>query len=219
MTNRKKLRGILFWLLVTVFSLYAIYVANGSPALSPEMGMRQAEKRDLVGPSRLIGTVEAVSEDYDCMLFGETEYGYCFYLYDDEFRLWDAGRLTYVEKDTRTCFLTENVYWETDTVMPVFAITPNPRAVSARLTLETECDENPLFVGTCTSQTELTYGAFYQFAMDITDLDSTVVHFWGGRLQNERWGYSHISGTATLELFDREGNLIDTVVTEYPANQ
>lgn len=221
MKTAKKIRGILLWMLITVLSVGIIYVSCGSPSFSPEMAMHRREKARLVGPSKVIGGCEAVSESFDRLLLGETEYGYCFYLYDDRFRFWDGGYLTYIEKNTRECFFTQSMHFpENYDVLPVFAINQDSKAVSARLTLETKSDRDPIYAEIHTAQAELSCGVFYQFAVDMTDMDYAVRNFWGYRIMKDDENvYGYISGTATLELFDREGNLIETIVTEYPATK
>lgn len=87
------------------------------------------------------------------------------------------------------------------------------------MTLDTECDENQIYVGTYKARAELCGGVLYQFALDMTDMDQTVRNFWEDRLCDDMWGYYGIFGKTTLELYDREGNLLETIVTEYPANK
>lgn len=220
MKTAKKIRGIILWLLITLLSVYAIYVAIGSPALTPEMAMRRSEKYALVGPSKVIWEGASCHHWYDRMLLGETDYGYCLYLYDSDTYGYAQDCLRYVEKGTKVCFLarTGGVTWDID-VLQIFAITENSRAVRARLTLETKNDENSLYEGIYTAEAELCGGVLYQFGLDMTDMDQTVRRFWKNRLSNDMWGYYGIGGTATLELFDREGNLLETIVTEYPATK
>lgn len=216
MKTSRKIRGILIWLLVTVLSVLAIYELFGSPALTPEMALRRKEKYAWVGPSEVIWEGESCHWWYDRLLLGETDYGYCFYKYDGG--VYGSGSFDYVEKGKRECFLVGSGTVPVDiNIFQLFAITDNPKAVRARLTLETECEGEPKYTGTYTAQAELSGGVFYQFAVDITDMDRTVLGFWAERLEDDDRVYRNISGTATLELFDREGNLIDTVVTEYPA--
>ena len=220
MKTAKKIRGILIWLLVTVLSLLVIYDIVGNPALTPEMAMRRSEKYHMVGPSKVIW--EGVSCDwwYDRLLLGETDYGYCLYQYDSESFGYAQNCLRYVEKGTRACFLGRDGGFNWDiNVLPIFAITENPRAVRARLTLETVSDDHSIYEGIYTVEAELCGGVLYQFALDMTDMDQTVRNFWEDRLCDDMWGYYGIFGKTTLELYDREGNLLETIVTEYPANE
>lgn len=218
MKTTKKIKGILLWMVVALLSVYAIYVAFHSPSLTPEMAMRRREKSDWVGPSKVIWEGESCHWMHDRLLLGETDYGYCFYKYDSD--IFDSGSFAYVEKGTKGCFLLGSGTVPVDIhIFQLFAISDDPKAVRAQLTLETKCDEKPLYAGAYITQAELSGGVFYQFAVDITDMDRTVQGFWADRLSGDDRVYRDISGTATLELFDREGNLIETIVTEYPATK
>ena len=220
MKTAKKLRGILIWLLISVISLWVIYDTVGSPALTPEMALRRRERNAWVGPSKVIWEGEGDSWACDRLILGETDYGYCFFMYKAESYGYGSNHFAYVEKGKRECFLVDKGVVPVDIhVFLVFAITDNPKAVRAQLTLETKCDENPLYTGTYITQAELSGGVFYQFAVDVSEMDRTVQGFWADRMIGDDRAYRGISGTATLELYDREGNLLETIVTEYPATE
>ena len=219
MKTSKKIRGILLWLGIIAVSLWAIYVNLGSPALTPQMGMRRLERLYKVGPSKIIWEGETPHRWSDRLIQGETDYGYCFYLYASGSYGYGVDSLTYVEKGRERCFVSNRSSMTADsTVLPVFAINGNSRAVEARLTLETK-SETEFYEGTYSSTAELTGGVFFQFAVDITDMDLTVKNYWEDRLNDDKRVGQFISGVMTLELFDRDGNLIDTIVTDYPASQ
>jgi len=156
MKTAKKIRGILIWLLVTVLSLLVIYDIVGNPALTPEMAMHRREKYHMVGPSKVIWEGESCDWWYDRLLLGETDYGYCLYQYDSESFGYAQNCLRYVEKGIRACFLGRDggVGWDIN-VLPIFAITENPRAVRARLTLETVSDDHSIYEGIYTVEAEL----------------------------------------------------------------
>ena len=215
MKTSKKIRGILIWLLVTILSVLAIYEVFGSPALTLEMALRRRERSAWVGPSKVIWEGASDLWPYDCLLVGETDYGYCFYAYRSN--NFEYGRFDYVEKKSEEQFLILSGSVPVDVnVFELYVITDNAKAVRAQLTLETKCDEEPSYCGTYTAQAELNAGVFYQFAMDITGMDYGVLSFWADRLNGDDRIYRNISGTATIALYDRDGNLIDTIVTEYP---
>ena len=219
MKTSKKIRGILLWLAIIAVSLWAIYVTIGSPDLTPEMGMHRLERLYKVGPSKIIWEGESFHRWYDRMILGETDYGYCFYLYDSGSYGYGMDSLTYVEKGREGCFVSHRSTITVESeVLPVFAISGDPRAVEARLTLETK-SEMAVYEGTYTGRAELSGGVFYQFSVDITDMDLTVKNYWEDRLNGDERTDQWISGVMTLELFDRDGNLLDTIVTEYPASQ
>lgn len=220
MSTSKKVRRILLWLGIIAFSLWVIYVVIGSPSLSPEMGLRRLERIYKVGPSEILWEGESCHFWYDGLLVGETDHGYCFYLYDSSSYGYNVDALKYVEKGREGCFQVQagTAPWDHQTFQ-VFAMAGDPQAVEARLILETACPEDTAYEGRYTSRAECTGGVFFQFEMDITGMDPTVRNFWKDRLDGDNRVGQFISGVMTLEMFDREGNLIDTIVTEYPATQ
>lgn len=222
MSKKKKILGILKFSLLTIVSVLALYCFFGAPSLSPEMAMHRKEAAELIGPSKVIAADVASDGTYDRILLGETEYGYCLFEYRDEWSFWDRGDLTYIARDDkRVCFISDQYYdVEFQKKLPVFAVSGNARAVSARLTLKTESDVNPIYYsGTFSAWAQLRQSCYFLFEMDITDMDISIRCFWEDRLKGNSWAYDEISGTATLELFDRDGNLIETRVTEFPASK
>lgn len=220
MKTEKKLRGILLWMLVIALSLWAIYAVFGYPSLSPEMAMHRAEAQKLVGPSEKIAQGEWKYDFFDHFLLGETEQGYCLYEYCENYLEWDDV-LTYAEKQDRITLFPVNAVmtWRGDssentTVMPVFAIPGSIRAAGARLTLTAE------FSGKhyeASADAQLEQGVFFLFNPEVVGVHEHVRDFWYRSLKGDPIVYPGVSGAMILELFDRQGNLIETIVTEYPA--
>ena len=65
-------------LLIVIFPLL-IYVLKGAPPLSAEHGFRRAERENVVGPSRILGTEQIQSVYSDTLIVGETDYGVVLY--------------------------------------------------------------------------------------------------------------------------------------------
>lgn len=222
MNKGKHIRGILLFGLITVVSVCLLYYISGAPSFSPEMAMHRKEARALVGPSHVIAGAATGHNQYDSFLLGETEYGYCLYEYNDGFSLWDGGLLSYIEKaDGVTVFPVGTSYmWyggvpgELGFIFPVFAIQETTRAVSARLTLTAEYDGVSYSVSETAS---LEQTAYFLFMPKVDEVHSYVRDFWYRRLSGKPMVYPGVSGTATLELFDRQGELIETIVMEFPA--
>lgn len=224
MDRRKKLRGIVIFGLLAVISVVLLYFISGAPSFSPEMAMHRKEARNLIGPSKVIGGAATGHNQYDSFLLGETEYGYCLYEYNDGFSAWDGGLLSYVEKtDSVTVFPVSTAYmWyggvpgEFGYILPVFAVPENARAVSAKLTLAAEYDGVYYEVS---DTALLDQSAYFLFQPDVDNIHSYVREFWYRRLKGIPTAHAGVTGSATLELFDREGNLLETIVTEYPATK
>lgn len=220
MDRRKRIRGILRYTGLILICLVLIYVGLDAPTFTAEMAMHRQEAMHWVGPSKVIAAGDVNDMHYDHILLGETEHGYCLYEYTDGLWNRDTGSLTYIAKDDkRVCFIPDR-YTDVDfeKILPVFAISGNSRAVSARLTLETVSDKDPVYCGTVTAQAQLRQGCWFLFETDLSEVWIDVARYWNLRLKGNQWSYGYIMGSATLELFDGDGNLIETRVTEFPAN-
>lgn len=221
MDRRKRIRGIVIFGLIAVISVVLLYFISGAPSFSPEMAMHRKEARNLIGPSKVMGGAATGHNQYDSFLLGETEYGYCLYEYNDGFSAWDGGLLSYVEKtDSVTVFPVSTAYmWyggvpgEFGYILPVFAVPENARAVSARLTLAAEYDGVYYEVSETAS---LEQSAYFLFQPDVDNIHSYVREFWYRRLKGVPTVHAGVTGGATLELFDRQGKLLETIVMDFP---
>lgn len=221
MNNRKRIRGILLFSLLTVASVFWLWCFIGAPSLTPEMAMHRKEAAELVGPSKVIAAEVVEFGGYEGFLLGETEHGYCLYEYDDRLTWWDNGTLSYFEKsDVVTIFSPWTVLtWYGDfpsnyICSPVFVIPESTRAVSASLTLTADHNETHYEVSQTVS---LRQNAYFLFELDATQTNYNVRYFWHQRLNGSDSLVGFISGTATLELFDSRGEVIETIVMEFPA--
>lgn len=220
MDRRKKIRGIVIFGLIAVISVVLLYYASGAPSFSAEMAMHRREARELIGPSEVIAGAATGHNQYDSFLLGETGYGYCLYEYNDGFSSWDGGLLTYVEKvDTVAVFPVSTAYmWygavpgEFGFILPVFAIPENTRAVSAELTLTAEYDG---VVYEVSERADLEQSVYFLFQPDVDNIHTYVREFWYRRLKGSPEVYAGVTGSAVLELFDRKGNLLETIVMDF----
>ena len=221
MNKRKRMIWIAVFTVVIFMSVILLYFGLQMPSFSPEMAMHRKEEPMLIGPSRIIASDTVEYTLYErSFLLGETDDGYCLYEYRDRLEFWDAGDLTYIAKDDkRVCFIPDR-YTDVEfrKILPVFAVAENSAAVSARLTLETVSDKDPAYCGTVTAQAQLRQGCYFLFETDLSEVQIDVARYWNLRLKGNQWPHGYIMGTVTLELFDRDGNLIETRVTEFSAN-
>ncbi|MBR2890200.1 MAG: hypothetical protein IKC09_08000 [Oscillospiraceae bacterium] len=218
MNKRKRLFRIGIFLVLITLSLALLYYGLEMPSLSPEMAMRRKEAAMLVGPSQIIAADSVEYELYHKILLGETEYGYCLYEYRERFVSWDHGKLTYIAKDDKRFCFVPNRHTEPDFLktIPVYAIPKNHRAVYARLILETVSDEDPVYCSSVIAETNLRSGCYFLFEPDFTEVWIDVVRYWDNRLKGDDWVYRYMAGTVTLELFDAQGNLLETHTLEFP---
>jgi hypothetical protein len=211
--------GILLWSMVILASLVVMYFAAGRPSLSTEMALHIRERLQLVGPSQLILEEKIEDEELGWIFLGETDRGYCIHECSTEYGI-GYGSLTYVEKSDDPILFSSardaSMYGGAH--MPVFVFLKDTKAVSARLTLTTEHETKAEYRQTFTGRGELIQGKFFRIPVDITDAEYNVLRFWTKFLRGTKGPYRGFSGTATLELLDAQGNLIETIVLNYPAD-
>lgn len=218
MNRIQKIRGIIKYLLMILLSACVLYWGLGAPSITAEMALHRAERGELVGPSQLIAAANVDYVSTDRILLGETEYGYSLLEYAERLG-WNQGRISYYEKTgSLTCFTTSAYYvpgWET--VFPVYAIPENGKAVSARLTLETSSTTGDNYDLVLTAEAALREETFFLFEVDSEGVYDQILYFWRNRLQGEQSTHVYTAGTLTVELFDRSGELLDTVVMKFPS--
>lgn len=223
MDKRKRIRGILVHTGLIILCLILIYVGIGAPPFTAEMAMHRQEAMHWVGPSKVIA-----GDAWDCVfsenfLIGETSYGYVLYDYSQINGLWVDQHLSYAQKNrTVTTFSAGRVRnWygmssENPNLFPVFAIPESPQAVSARMTLTAEYRGQQFDISETAS---LEQGVYFLFQPDVRNVDSNVLDSWYCCVSGLPVTRSGVSGSVRLELFDRKGNLLETIVTEFPATE
>lgn len=211
MTIRSRTKKLILWLLVLILALVLLAPALDFPSLTAEIAFRRVERSNLIGPAEIIATVDFPHGPYNHIFIGESDYGYTFYEWMDSSG-WDEGNLSYVEKkEGVTLFCTYSMYgseeWSADW-LPIFAFTDNSAATSARLTLTTIQDGEAVSYPLLAQRSEEGYFLFHWEVLDLRGCDFWLVQ------QHITGAYSNYildgSATATIELFDRNGNLLET---------
>lgn len=218
MNRRKYLRGIVKYLLLILLSACVAYFIAGAPSFTPEIALHRKERSILVGPSELIASAKVPDEIRDSILIGETDYGYTLLEFHGD-RGWDSGIISYHEKgQSVTCFTTAG-YFDPyfDEVLPVYAIPEDGSAVRARLTLETASTVQEEYNAVLTAEAELREDTFFLFEVDTADVYEQILYFWYYRIQGRQDGHGYTTGTLTVELFNSDGDLLDTVTQEFPS--
>lgn len=225
MDKQKRIRRILAFVLITLLCLTVLYFTLDMPCFSAEMAMHREEAMHWVGPSRVIAEDEVDYFFTDHILIGETDYGYTLFEYSEQSG-WRFGELNYHEKrDGVTCFTSDYSndillsYDGEHKTLPVYAIPEDAGAVTARLTLSAcYTFRGEHYQEIVTAEADLRQDTFFLFPVNVEELSVEVRGFWMQRINGREYGNISIAGSLTVELFDRDGNLIETRVTEFPAN-
>ena len=220
--SRKK--KLLLWLLVLLFSTTLLVCIKDFPSLTPEMAMRRAEKRSLIGPCQIIGNdYIKTAYDFDYMaLVGESQYGYTLFEYMQANAYYDQGFLSYHEKqDGFTLFCSGSTvhYSSYDTVHPFWVFPPITTARSAVLTLTCSYNlNNKSYERTYTLEAQRNENGYFLFIWDYgNEEDRIALDYLFNRINGKQYVSHFQFGTATLELYDSNGQLLDTLCKEYPS--
>ncbi len=211
MGNRRKIRKICLWLLIFLLSNAVLYVLSDSPSPTAEIAFRRKEKQNLIGPAEIVEIMDFEDNRYDHLLIGRSDHGYTFFEWND--RDPDDGVLSYQPKAKgATLFCTEYSYQDIyygQGWLPIFAFVDTPLALSAKLTLTTTNKEGetvhyPL-------EAQRSEDGYFLFSWETWNLRSK--DFWlVQQLITGAYNNYVLSGTATatLELYDRNGELLET---------
>lgn len=204
----RKRKLILCSLLLLISLMFIASISNwDSPTL--EIAIHRAEKQQLVGPSKIISTMDFEFSPWDHLVLGKTEYGYTTYEYSDSLG-WDRGDLNYYPSEPDgTLFCTEHWYRNGEEEwLPIFLFPENQRSSRSEVSCTIAVDEEVKHYQLIGEQMDSRY---YLFRMPIAELGGK--HFW--LLQQAITGaYSEYVLTGTVEIqidfYDRSGTLVDT---------
>lgn len=216
----------------------AYYIALGCPTLTFRQEFRRAEKVHMVGPSKIVDTMNGEYDEFDKMIVGETEEGVCFfgryynhYPYGDPFAE-KQYMFSYVEKTgDMTLTAAPNVWLSWSSLrqkesIPVYLFTEVTEAVRAQVeitVIETNEGQNnkkepPKY--TFQAEADRSDGGFFRFWLQGSDSKwvSALGHLsavTGGHafgVSREEFG----SILATVRLYNAEDQLIrDEALTIY----
>lgn len=175
-----------------LISLVMIYIVLGCPTLSFQQEFRRAEKAHLVGPSKIVDTVEYGYNDFDEMIVGETEHGVCFFgkYYANipkrspneqpkyRFHYWEkTGDLTVVAPPNPLGRL-----WDAlgGASLPVYLFAEYPQAAWAELEMTIKGTDKSSINGV-----EITRDFSVNFQSTAACLESGVFRFWLGGIKEE----------------------------------
>ena len=160
---------------------------------------------------------------YDEAIIAENEYGYTLFEYhtDDNGSMFVSGNLTYHPKgESITLFGPSEMhmhYYVDNLYMPIFLFIDNNKASYAELELFTT---HTMYTGetrqhTYTANTHRSENSYFLFKLDFSDeVDFSSVDFIQHRLNRQPNLYPSVSGTATIRLYDSNGELLETHVLD-----
>jgi hypothetical protein len=210
MANRKRLGKVLIYLLILSLCVVGLYWFGNGKSLTAKMAFRRLEKRHMVGPAEIMEILDFEEDRYDHLLIGRSQYGYTFFEWNDQNP--DDGVLTYQPKaEGATLYCTKYSYNAMDyqqSYLPIFAFCDH-YAARAKLTLTTNMDGEAISYCLEAQRSEAGY---FLFRWKTGELPRGA-DFWQVQQlitgQYSSYVFDH-NATATLELFDTNGQLTET---------
>lgn len=211
MSKRKRIRKIFIALLIIFLAVGSLYCRGGIPRSSPTAAFRQMEKKAMIGPAEIFAVIDVEHGPYDRILIGESDYGYTFFEWKRSSNS-NNSHMDYIPKrEGVTLYCTYYMYGSEEYSrdwLPIFAFTDNQTATSARLTLTTAQDGERI---SYSLEARRDKGGYFLFSWKTLNLRSR--DFWlVQQFITDAYRNYILDGsvTATIELFDHKGNLLET---------
>ncbi len=193
-------------LLLIAGSLLYIQARFDRPAATPEEAFRRAEQGSLVGPARILETIDLALNYSNRAMLGESDYGCTLLLWEDA--QWDDGSLYYYEKSGDiTCFFPGfdqfDAFYQAS-AMPFFLLTDLDGAHRAEmaLMLETETETREFHL-----EGSIRQNGYFLLILEgpqLAEEDASLLlramapHLHGSTL------------TAAVTVYDRDGQVLGT---------
>ena len=193
--KRRILQCILCCIIIATAVLFSIWFTT--PLTDPVQIFRDAERRNLYKASEIMG-FEELFFDFDYAVLGRANQGYLLYEWCGSPHRSDTGELQYYPRQEGiTVFSSAGFISEHKTShksIPLFIISDNYRAVSAKITFHAHADFSGEAFEMEMSRRD---GGYFLFHIPCDKLGCpSRLYFW--------------SGSCTVELFDSSGQLLET---------
>ncbi len=199
-------RKVTVYLVVICFCiLLNIFLFADIPALTAKMAFRRAERPVLLGPAKILDTLELEQLVYDRVTIGKSDHGYSIYAWN-EGKDRDSGHFSYYPKTGNLTLILSGFSdllpyvdgWQ----YPIFAFTERSDAVTATLTLELSLDDD---IQRYQLEAEEQYDCLFLFCLNGDVMSKEAYHaFYAGsciRIQ--------------VSIYDIAGNVLATDTKEY----
>ena len=199
--------------LVMLICLVIIVLSAEIQGFTDTQRFRLAEKAQVIGPSKILGT-EQCADPWGQVMIGQTAHGYTLFQND-------TGELRYCKKmpDFTTVCPTKlpHDFEDYATVLPVLAFTEDTRASSARLTATVyDLASGALMEFPFIAEVQRSENGYFLFDLPLGDYNSSLFQdVLCEMLNDHRFSWVLVYGTTTLELYDDNGNLLQTFTRDY----
>ena len=208
------LRRIIPCALITVVCLVVVIMSINVIGFTDRQRMRLAEKAHMVGPSVLLGREEALPVWGD-VLIGRSDYGYSLFCCD-------SGEFYYHKKgENYTIFSPMSIPKDFDEyaeTIPIFLFVSAEKAVHAKLKVSISSNKGGdthewLFYDEKTIHSN----GYFLLSLPLGENKGDYFIDILKEMLNQQPIYSPFAfGSITVELYDKDGTLIDTYIREFP---
>lgn len=222
----RPLKACFFAVLAIVLSV-VYYIALGCPTLSMRQEFRRAEKVHMVGPSKIVDTLNAEVCPYEKLIVGETEHGVCFFgrygsnvqgtkhRGDRHYQFFyheKTGDITFLPMPDYSLFSFDFPGYD----LPVYIFTDHTQAVRAEIEVTitgTHMEASPIskFSKTFEGNATLLDSGAFRYIFTSEDAEGTIALFHLSCIFTGR-NYSNntksTTATANVRLYDRQDQLI-----------
>ena len=213
MTKKYYIKRILSCSLIILICLFLIAMSVEISGFTQEQRFRLAERAQLVGPSQIIGH-EQCAQPWGEVIIGKTDYGYTLFTYDN-------AELFYHRKlDSFTTFCpytSPSSFAKRNSVLPVIVFTENSSSTHAKLTVQVFSTLSGKISEQCfTAEAPRNERGYFLFKLPFGDSIGTMTSdFLTEMLNNTLCSWPLTYGTITLELYDHDANLLQTLTRDY----
>ena len=199
--------------LVILVCLFTIIMATETVGFTDEQRMRLAEKAQLVGPSQILDEALYL-QPWGEVLIGKSNHGYSLFECD-------IGALFYHKKQDRfTTFCPTELpldFAKNYPTLPVFVFTENNSGTHAKLTARIfnfhsgEWKEHPF-----SAEAQRSENGYFLFELSMKQCNGDMYPDILTEMLNQHClSWALVYGTTTLELYDDNGNLLQTFTRDY----
>lgn len=213
MTKKYYVKRILICSLIILICLFLIAMSVEMPGFTQKQRFRIAERAQMVGPSQIIGH-EYCAQPWGEVIIGQTDHGYTLFTCEN-------GALFYHKKlDSFTTFCPYAPRGSTEKknyVLPVIVFTENSSGTHAKLTVQIfNTLSGKLSEHSVTAKAERDECGYFLFQFPYRDsIGSMTSEVLTEMLNNTLCSWPLTYGTITLELYDNDANLLQTLTRDY----
>ena len=190
------------------------YVVSGCPPLTAKMALRQAELRNMVGPSQIIAEFQQESIIYKDVIIGRTAQVYTLFSYSKKEQV--SAFAWYERTDNMALYAIPGSFPRTTTIADVIPLNlilfdTEPKAKRAEIELELTYQHNHILTKSFSAEAVREHDGFFILPIYVEDDTVSMLHSAGlEELRKQCTEYGANKVPVTVRLYDKNDQLIRT---------